>query len=115
MRRSTRSSPTRRRSTRRGTPVAARAEPIRIPWTQGRYTSWLTTTDHKRIGILYIATTLVFFIAGGIMALLIRTQLATPNAHVVTGDAYNSLFTMHGTTMIFLVIVPILAGFGNFL
>ena len=95
--------------------MAARAEPIRVPWTRGRYASWLTTTDHKRIGILYIATTLVFFIAGGIMALLIRTQLATPNEHVVTGNAYNSLFTMHGTTMIFLVIVPILAGFANFL
>jgi cytochrome c oxidase subunit I len=95
--------------------VATRAEPIAVPWTRGRYASWLVTTDHKRIGILYIATTLLFFIAGGIMALLMRTQLATPDEQLITGNSYNELFTMHGTTMIFLVIVPILAGFGNFL
>jgi cytochrome c oxidase subunit 1 len=95
--------------------VAARAEPLTVPWTRGRVTSWLVTTDHKRIGILYIATTLLFFVAGGIMALLIRTQLATPDESVVTGNSYNELFTMHGTTMIFLVIVPILAGFANYL
>jgi len=76
---------------------------------------WLTTTDHKRIGILYIATTLLFFGAGGILALLMRAQLATPNEHFVTKNSYNELFTMHGTTMVFLVIVPILAGFANFL
>jgi cytochrome c oxidase subunit I len=76
---------------------------------------WVTTTDHKRIGILYIATSLLFFGAGGILALLMRAQLATPNEHFVTKNSYNELFTMHGTTMVFLVIVPILAGFANFL
>ncbi len=86
-----------------------------VPWTRGRVASWLVTTDHKRIGIMYIATSLAFFVAGGIMALLMRTQLATPNENVVTRDSYNQLFTMHGTTMIFLVIVPIMAGFGNYL
>ncbi len=97
--------------------MAARAElqPYRADWKRGRVTSWITTVDHKRIGILYIATSLVFFGLGGILALLMRAQLATPNEHVVTKDSYNELFTMHGTTMIFLVIVPILAGFGNFL
>jgi cytochrome c oxidase subunit I len=97
--------------------VAARAElqPYRADWKRGRVTSWLTTVDHKRIGILYIVTSLVFFGLGGILALLMRAQLATPNEHVVTKDSYSELFTMHGTTMIFLVIVPILAGFGNFL
>jgi cytochrome c oxidase subunit I len=97
--------------------VAARAEvqPYRADWKRGRITSWLTTVDHKRIGILYIATSLVFFGLGGILALLMRAQLATPNEHVVTKDSYSELFTMHGTTMIFLVVVPILAGFGNFL
>jgi cytochrome c oxidase subunit 1 len=94
--------------------VAVSAEPIRIPWQQGRFASWLVTTDHKRIGLLYIGTTLAFFVAGGIMALLMRTQLATPNEKLLTHDTYNQLFTMHGTTMIFLVIVPILAGFGNY-
>jgi cytochrome c oxidase subunit I len=99
--------------------VAARAELPRTPASlivsRGRYSSWLTTSDHKRIGILYMATSLVFFIAGGILALLIRAQLATPNEHFVTRNGYNELFTMHGTTMIFLVIVPFWAGLGNYL
>ncbi len=80
-----------------------------------RSTSWLTTVDHKRIGILYIWTALVFFAIGGVLALLIRTQLATPNEHFLTKNSYNEVVTIHGTTMIFLVVVPILAGFGNFL
>jgi cytochrome c oxidase subunit I len=96
--------------------VAARAEPVYpVDWKSGKVTSWLTTVDHKRIGILYIGTALVFFAAGGILALLLRAQLATPNENFLTRDSYNSVMTMHGTTMIFLVIVPILAGFGNFL
>jgi cytochrome c oxidase subunit I len=97
--------------------VAVRAEtlPASALVSRGRVSSWLTTTDHKRIGILYIVTALAFFVAGGILALLMRAQLATPNEHVVTRNSYDELFTMHGTTMIFLVIVPILAGFGNYL
>ncbi len=95
--------------------VEAAVRPYRADWRQGRVASWLTTVDHKRIGILYIWTALVFFVIGGLLALLIRTQLATPNEDFITKDAYNQLFTMHGTTMIFLVVVPILAGFGNFL
>jgi cytochrome c oxidase subunit 1 len=86
-----------------------------IPWSRGRVSSWLATVDHKRIGILYIVTSLGFFLAGGVMALLMRAQLATPNEHLVTKSSYNELFTMHGTTMIFLFVVPILAGFGNYL
>ena len=99
--------------------MAARAEPARplypVPWYEGKVASWLTTTDHKRIGILYIVTSLGFFLAGGVLALLIRTQLASSGADVVEPDTYNQLFTMHGTTMVFLVVVPILAGFGNYL
>src|SRR5919109_3223989 len=112
----TRCSPTSARRSRRDK-VAVRVEPVpvRVPWTQGRVASWVTTTDHKRIGILYIATSLVFFVAGGILALLMRAQLATPNERFVTKDSYDELFTMHGTTMVFLVIVPILAGFANVL
>jgi cytochrome c oxidase subunit 1 len=75
----------------------------------------VTTVDHKRIGILYISTSLAFFLVGGILALLMRAQLATPNEHFVTKTSYNELFTMHGTTMVFLFVVPILAGFANFL
>jgi cytochrome c oxidase subunit I len=95
--------------------VRVEAPPVAADWKRGRVTSWLTTTDHKRIGILYIATSLVFFGAGGILALLMRAQLATPNEHIVTRNSYDQLFTIHGTTMIFLVVVPILAGFGNYL
>ncbi len=86
-----------------------------VDWKRGRVASWVTTTDHKRIGILYIATSLVFFGAGGLLALLMRSQLATPNEHFLTKNSYNEVVTIHGTTMVFLVIVPILAGFGNYL
>jgi len=92
------------------------ADPAAIPqWQRGRVANWLVTTDHKRIGILYLATAGFFFAAGGIMALLIRTQLAQSEVGFIERDGYNQLFTIHGTTMIFLVVVPILAGFGNYL
>jgi cytochrome c oxidase subunit 1 len=90
-------------------------QPFRADWRRGRITSWLTTVDHKRIGILYIWTCLVFFALGGMLALMIRTQLLVPHNHVMTRSSYNQAVTIHGTTMIFLVIVPILAGFANFL
>jgi cytochrome c oxidase subunit I+III len=77
---------------------------------------WLTTTDHKRIGLLYFFTTLLFFGAGGVEALLMRTQLIGPDAGVLSPEAYNQLFTMHGVTMIFLVVIPMSTGaFGNYL
>jgi cytochrome c oxidase subunit I len=92
------------------------SRPAEIPaWQRGRVASWLVTVDHKRIGILYLLTSGVFFVAGGIMALLIRTQLIQAGSTFIERDGYNELFTMHGTTMIFLVVVPILAGFGNYL
>src|SRR5579862_222240 len=98
--------------------MAANAEvvqPFRTDWRLGRFTTWLTTTDHKRIGILYIWTCLIFFAAGGTLAILNRSQLMKPHEHFMTRGSYNEAVTIHGTTMIFLVIVPILAGFGNFL
>src|SRR2546421_8161356 len=76
---------------------------------------WFTTIDHKKIGLLYSGTAFVFFIVGGIEALILRLQLGGPNGHVVTADQYNQIFTMHGTTMIFLVIMPLSAGFANYL
>src|SRR5437763_4032658 len=79
------------------------------------WTSWLTTTDHKRIGLLYLFTTFVFFILGGVEALLMRLQLAQPNSTLLEPKTYNARVTMHGSTMIFLFVVPVLAGFGNFL
>ena len=77
--------------------------------------SWMTTVDHKRIGILYGVTSFMFFLVGGSEALLIRAQLARPNGHVVTAEAYNEIFTMHGLTMIFLVVMPLSAAFFNYL
>jgi cytochrome c oxidase subunit I len=95
--------------------VAETVRPYRADWRRGRVASWVTTVDHKRIGILYIATSLVFFAVGGVLALLIRTQLLTPDESFIVRNSYNQVVTIHGTTMIFLVVVPILAGFGNYL
>ena len=77
--------------------------------------SWLTTVDHKRIGVLYLYTSLFFFLFGGLEAVLIRAQLARPNETLVSAEMYNQLFTMHGTTMVFLAIMPLSAAFFNFL
>jgi cytochrome c oxidase subunit I len=87
-------------------PVVIRAE----AWHR-----WATTIDHKDIGVLYLVTTLVFFGLGGIEALLLRIQLAVPRNTFLDPGAFNSLFTMHGTTMIFLVVMPMLLGFANYL
>jgi cytochrome c oxidase subunit 1 len=95
--------------------AGADVQPYRADWKRGRVAGWITTVDHKRIGILYIVTSLFFLLLGGLLSLFMRAQLATPNEHFVTRDRYDELFTIHGTTMVFLVVVPILAGFGNFL
>jgi cytochrome c oxidase subunit 1 len=75
---------------------------------------WLTTVDHKKVGILYGASAFIFFLMGGIEALIIRLQLVRPDNHLVTPEFYNQLFTMHGTTMIFLAVMPISAMFFNY-
>ena len=75
---------------------------------------WLSTVDHKRIGILYGASALFFFLVGGIEALLIRLQLATPDGSVLSADIYNQVYTMHGVTMVFLFIMPLAAAFANY-
>ncbi len=77
--------------------------------------SWLATVDHKRIGMLYLFTSLFFFFVGGLEAEIIRMQLQGPNGKLVSAETYNQLFTMHGTTMIFLGIMPLSAAFFNFL
>jgi cytochrome c oxidase subunit I len=94
--------------------VAARSE-VAPAWQRGKVASWLVTTDHKRIGILYLSTSLVFFGLAGLMALVFRLQLAQADAGILGPEKYNELITIHGTTMIFLVSVPILVGFGNYL
>ena len=75
--------------------------------------SWLTTVDHKKIGFMYGLFALFFFLVGGTEALLIRLQLAVPNNDVLSARAYAEMFTMHGTTMIFLAIMPLSSGFFN--
>ncbi len=81
----------------------------------GAIHEWLTTVDHKKIGIMYIVYALIFLVIGGIEATLMRIQLAVPNNHFVSPQVYNRLFTMHGTTMIFFVAMPIMFGFGNYM
>jgi len=76
---------------------------------------WLTTVDHKKIGIMYIVYALIFLVIAGAEALLMRIQLAVPNNHFVSPQVFNQLFTMHGTTMVFFVGMPVLFGFGNYL
>jgi cytochrome c oxidase subunit 1 len=76
---------------------------------------WLSTTDHKDIGILYTTTAMIFFLIGGIEALLIRIQLGAPDQTFLTPTVYNEIFTMHGTTMIFLFAMPIIVGLGNYM
>jgi cytochrome c oxidase subunit 1 len=85
------------------------------PTTQTGWRSWVSTVDHKKIGIMYGAVSLVFLFLGGIMALLIRAQLATPNNDLLSADVYNQMFTMHAVTMVFLFIMPMAAAFANYL
>jgi cytochrome c oxidase subunit I len=77
--------------------------------------SWVASVDHKQIGIMYIIVALVFFVVGGLEATLMRMQLARPNNTLLSPQVYNQLFTMHGTTMVFLMGMPMLIGFGNYL
>lgn len=98
---------------------------IAVPAQHKRYTgllSWITTTDHKKVGILYLVTTFIFFLVGGLMAEVIRVHLAVPhdncypaNCGIVSQDTYDQLFTMHGSIMIFLWIIPVWVGFANFM
>src|SRR5215469_15734809 len=76
---------------------------------------FFSTVDHKRIGKRYIYTCFIFFFVGGLNALAMRVQLASPSSTFLSADSYNELFTVHGTTMIFLFNTPVLAGFGNYL
>jgi cytochrome c oxidase subunit 1/cytochrome c oxidase subunit I+III len=97
--------------------AAARTERLEQMWqSRPGLLGWLMTTDHKRIGLLYFWTTLALFGAGGVEALLMRTQLITPNNDLVSPETYDQLFTMHGLTMIFFFIIPMTTGaFGNYL
>ena len=89
--------------------------PATVITEKSTFWSWVTTTDHKKIGTLYLFTALFFFLVGGLEAEIIRAQLGAPNRHLVSAEMYNQIFTMHGTTMIFLAIMPLSAAFFNFL
>src|ERR1700683_3792954 len=80
-----------------------------------RLHDWVVTVDHKKLGILYILYALVFLVTGGIEATIMRIQLIVPDNHFVSPEVFNRMFTMHGTTMIFFVAMPILFGFGTYL
>jgi cytochrome c oxidase subunit 1 len=80
--------------------MAVRAERAAPTWRESTVMSWITTVDHKRIGILYVVSAFGFFFAAGLMALLMRLQLMTADNDLVTKDGYNQLVTVHGTAMI---------------
>src|SRR6266478_3994581 len=80
-----------------------------------RLHGWITTVDHKRLGVLYIGYALLFLSVGGIEAAAMRIQLIGPRYHFVSPQVFNRLFTMHGTTMIFFVVMPLVFGFANYL
>jgi cytochrome c oxidase subunit I len=92
-----------------------RAGPLRRRTSTDGFWGWVTTTDHKRIGVLYFWTVLVFFFLGGLEAGLIRAQLAGADQSLLTEEVYNQLFTMHGITMVFLVVMPLSAAFFNYI
>ncbi|MEU1298126.1 cbb3-type cytochrome c oxidase subunit I, partial [Streptomyces sp. NPDC005840] len=77
--------------------------------------SWLTTTDHKTIGTLYLATSFAFFLIGGVMALVMRAELARPGLQIVSNEQFNQAFTMHGTIMLLMFATPLFAGFTNWI
>src|SRR5580704_10313602 len=87
---------------------------VATPSLAERLHGWVTTVDHKRIGIMYIGFALIFLVVGGIEATIMRIQLAIPNNDFVSPQVFNRMFTMHGTTMIFFVAMPVLFGFGNY-
>ncbi|MGH2466439.1 MAG: cytochrome c oxidase subunit I, partial [Candidatus Limnocylindrales bacterium] len=94
--------------------MATTALPRYATYSRAWLYDWLTTTDHKKIGIMYITTSFIFFLVGGVLALGIRTQLWVPHNTFLSPALYNEVFTMHGTTMIFFFVMPMLAGFGNY-
>ncbi len=86
-----------------------------VPRPQRGWLSWLTTTDHKRLGIMYLVGSWIFFMVGGVEALMMRLQLAQADNTLITPQTYNALVTLHGTTMVFLFLMPMIAGFANYL
>src|SRR6267154_1666428 len=97
-----------------GTTDVASAGDREATWLE-RLHSWVVTVDHKKLGVMYVLYALLFLLVGGIEAMIIRIQLFFPNNHFVGAETFNRIFTMHGTTMIFFVAMPLVFGFGNYL
>jgi cytochrome c oxidase subunit I+III len=96
--------------------TVAEVDRLRRSWEEpAGVRAWLGTVDHKRIGVRYLVTAGVFFVLGGLEAAALRAQLARPEGRLLTPEAYDQLFSMHGLTMIFLFATPMLSGFGNYL
>jgi cytochrome c oxidase subunit I len=95
-------------------PEALGGESFELEAREG-WLSWVASVDHKQLGIMYLLGAFVFFVVAGVLALLMRVQLAVPNNHFLSPQMYNQFFTMHGTTMIFLVVVPMLVGFATYM
>src|SRR6266852_4463838 len=95
-------------------PLESTREPAALSWTAVLH-EWVTTVDHKKIGILYVLMAVVFLVVGGVEALLLRWQLLWPRYDFLGPDVFNQMFTMHGTTMVFFMGMPILIVMGNYL
>jgi cytochrome c oxidase subunit 1 len=94
-------------------PIVSRPGPERVAAKGSRLTGLLRTTDHKTIGLMYLVTSFAWFFAGGLMAMLMRGELAQPGLQYLSQEQYNQLFTMHGTIMLLLFATPLFFAFGN--
>src|SRR3954469_5726634 len=92
--------------------IVSRPGPLLTPRKGSRLTSLLRTTDHKTIGLMYLVTAFLWFIAGGFMAMLMRAELAQPGLQFLSPEQYNQLFTMHGTLMLLMFATPLFFAFG---
>src|SRR5688572_13659664 len=94
-------------------PIISRPSPARVVVKGSRLSNILRTTDHKTIGLMYLVASFVFFIFGGLMAMLIRGELGRPGLQFLSPEQYNQLFTMHGTVMLLMFATPLFFAFGN--
>ena len=94
-------------------PIVSRPSPAAYPEKGSRLTALLRTTDHKTIGLMYLATSFAWFIVGGLLAMLMRAELARPELQFLSPEQYNQLFTMHGTIMLLFFATPLFFAFGN--
>src|SRR3954453_6045133 len=96
-------------------PIVSRPSPVHVAEKGSRLSNLLRTTDHKTIGLMYLTTAFAFFMVGGLMALLMRGELARPGLQFLSNEQYNQLFTMHGTIMMLLFATPLVFAFANYI